>query len=209
MRESKPLVQTENALHKISQVERMAVLEYIERKFRLFTYTEPAKRFFINKIIVSITMNTIKIRIFLKRQAFMDIFFLIFPSKKCFYDIPEWKRRKPEPFYRFWFPFQVCFFICFNLSIHYSISPVTFYPNEPGIGYCISIGLSSSKIPAFGNRSSGRKNMNFQWRVGLKKGFTSFPFQELCYYNFTAPLIGHCKKNTSVHMLLSISKHRI
>ncbi|NBH66987.1 hypothetical protein D3Z46_11870 [Bacteroides sartorii] len=36
-----------NAPRKISQVERMAVLGYIRRKFRLFTYTEPAKRFFI------------------------------------------------------------------------------------------------------------------------------------------------------------------
>lgn len=123
MRESKPLVQAENALRKISQVERRAVLGYIGRKFRLFTYTEPAKRFFINKIIVSITMNTIKVLIFLKQQAFMDIFLNISLNKVLLW-YPGVKKKETKAFLPVLISFLGLLFYLFQLIQSTTVSPL-------------------------------------------------------------------------------------
>ena len=62
--------------------------------------------------------------------------------------------------------------------IRYSISLITFFPNKPGIGDSIPICLGCCKIPTFGNNGTGRKDVDFSWRIGLKEWFTPFPLQE-------------------------------
>lgn len=52
------------------------------------------------------------------------------------------------------------------------------FPDKPGISDSIPVCLNYCKISTFGYNGTGRKDVDFQWGIGLKEWFTSFPLQK-------------------------------
>lgn len=66
----------------------------------------------------------------------------------------------------------------FSLSNPLQSLPYNFFPYKPGISDCISVVWDGCKISILGNRSAGRKDMDFSWRIVPEEWFTSFSLQE-------------------------------